>query len=222
MTHRAFSLLALGLPLLAAQPASAQPITFDHKNWSDLRGILNVFDAFKRACLDQPVTRDLPEELLPEGYQIVRADLHTLGFEGAAAPRAVVLSKTGDELEDFAAGEPFIELGYPTDAAPNGECKVAWKRAWDYDDGVQGVMTSTAVIFDSWLSFQLKAVRVSRPEDGFRESDFYSLLGDWAAPCFGGTWCRVSVLGELRLDDGIFLQLRRGDPPEPPGSGNDP
>lgn len=214
------SSILLILPLLSAQPAAAEPIAFEHKNWSDLRGILNVFDAFKHACLNQPVTRELPEELLPEGYQIVSASLHALGFETDGEPRSVALSKTGDELEDFAAGEPFVELGFPTDAAPNGECRVGWKRAWDYPEGVQDVMTGTAAVFDSWLSFHLKAVRVSRPEDGFTVADFYSSVDDWAAPCFGGTWCRLNVLFELRLDEGIHLTMRRGEPPVPGGGDN--
>ena len=211
------SCLAFALPLLSTPPASAEPITFSHKNWSDLRGILNVFDAFKHACLARPVTRELPEQLLPEGYQIVSAGLHGLGFETGGEPKSVVLSKTGDELKDFEQGELYVELGYPTDAAPNGECRVAWKRAWDYPDGVQDVMTSTAILFDSWLSFHLKAVRVSRPDDSFVENDRYGNVSEWAAPCLDSTWCRVSLMLDLRLDEGIHLDMRRGDPPTPPG-----
>jgi hypothetical protein len=209
---------AVALPFLSAHPAAAESIAFEHKNWSDLRGILNVFDAFKRACLDQPVTREVPEELLPEGYQIVDGGLHALGFETDGEPMSVTLSKTGDELEDFAAGEPFVEFGFPTDAAPNGECRVAWKRAWDYPEGVQNVMTGTAAVFDSWLSFHLKAVRVSRPSNGFSVAEFYSDVSDWAVPCFGGTWCRLNVLFESRLNEGIYLTMRRGAPPSTPGS----
>ncbi len=210
--------LAIALPSLATPSAAAEPITFSHKNWSDLRGILNVFDAFKRACLDLPVTRDLPEELLPEGYQIVSAPRHALGFEGAGEPKAVVLSKTGDELEDFAAGELFVELGFPTDAAPNGECRVAWKRGWDYPDGLQRLIAGTGGVFDSWLSFQLKAVRVSRPDDMFSAGNAYSSVSDWAAPCLDSTWCRVSVLFALTVEEGIHLDMRRGDPPTAAGS----
>lgn len=213
------SCLAFALPLLSAQSALAEPIAFTHKNWSDLRGILNVFDTFKHACLAQPVTRELPKQLLPDGYQIVSAGLHGLGFETGGEPKSVVLSRTGDELKDFEQGEPYIELGYPTDTAPNGECRVAWKRAWDYPEGVQEIMTATAVIFEPWLSFHLKAVRVSRPDDSFVENDWYGHVGEWAAPCLDSTWCRVSLLLELRLDEGIYLDMKRGDPRSPPGGG---
>lgn len=211
--------LAIAIPLLSAQPASAEPIAFAYKNWSDLRGILNVFDAFKQACLAQPVTKELPRELLPEGYQIVSSSLHGLGFDSDAEPKAVVLSVTGDEVKDFERGEPFIRLGFPAEAAPNGECDAGWKRAWDYDDGVQGVMTGTAAIFDSWMSFHLKAVRVSRPDDSFVVGKVYGNVSEWAVPCFGGAWCRVSVLLDLRLDEGIYLTMKRGDPPTAPGGG---
>ncbi|MBO6719294.1 MAG: hypothetical protein JJ913_15155 [Rhizobiaceae bacterium] len=211
---------AFALPFLIAQPAAAaEPITFAHKNWSDLRGILNVFDAFKQACLAQPVTLELPEELLPEGYQIVSSGLHALGFDTGSDPKAVVLSKTGDEEKDFAAGEPFIELGFPTDAAPNGECRVGWKRAWDYPDGLEKLIAGTGGVFDSWLSFQLKAVRVSRPDDMFGVGSSYSSVGEWAAPCLDSTWCRVSVLLTLTVEEGIYLTMTRGDPPTAPGGG---
>ncbi|MBO6902261.1 MAG: hypothetical protein JJ864_13045 [Rhizobiaceae bacterium] len=221
MTLRARILLPLTaiIPFLSAQPASSEPIAFAHKNWSDLRGILNVFDAFKQACLAQPVTKELPQELRPEGYQVVSSSLHGLGFDSNAEPKAVVLSVTGDEVKDFEQGEPFLRLGFPTDDAPNGQCSAGWKRAWDYDEGVQGVMTAAAAVFDSWMSFHLKAVRVSRPEDGFAASKVYSSVSEWAVPCFDGTWCRVSVLLDLRLDEGIHLTMQRGDPPTAPGGG---
>jgi hypothetical protein len=210
--------LMLALPMFASQ-VLAEPITFTHKNWSDLRGILNVFDAFRSACLAQPVTRELPEQLLPEGYQIVSTGLHALGFETGTEQKGGVLSKTGDEEKDFAEGHPYIELRFPTDAAPSGECRVAWKRAWDYPEGLQDIMTSTAILFDSWLSFDLKAVRISRPDDSFIEADQYGLVSEWAAPCFGGTWCRLNLLLELRLDKGFYLTMRRVEPTPVPGGG---
>jgi len=214
-----FLSIAFAGSMLSGQAALAEPITFAHKNWSDLRGILNVFEAFKQACLAQPVSADLPERLLPDGYRVVSAELHGLGFESGSEPTTVVLSRTGDEVKDFEQGEPFIELGFPTDAAPNGECRVAWQRAWDYPEGVQDVMTSTTAVFDAWLSFELKAVRVSRPDDGFTAGKFYSNDGEWAAPCFDSTWCRISLVFTVGLDDGIYLTMRRGDPPSAPGGG---
>lgn len=204
--------------MLASQ-ALAAPMTFTHKNWSDLRGILNVFDAFRNACLAQPVTRELPEQLLPEDYQIVSTSLHALGFETGAEQKGVVLSKTGDEEKDFAEGHPYIELRFPTNAAPSGECRVAWKRTWDYPEGVQDIMTGTAVLFDSWLSFHLKAVRVSRPDDSFTVRDRYGQVSEWAAPCFDDTWCSLDLLLELSLDEGIYLTMRRGEAPPVPGGG---
>jgi hypothetical protein len=209
---------AIVFPLGVVTSTAAEPITFAHKNWSDLRGILNVFDAFKQACLDQPVTRGLPEALLPEDYQIVSSGLHALGFDTGGEPKAVVLSKTGDEEKDFAEGEPFIELGFPADGTSNGECRVAWKRAWDYPDGLQKLIAGTGGVFDSWLSFQLKAVRVSRPDDMFGAGNAYSSVSEWAAPCLDSTWCRLSVLLTLTVDEGIYLTMKRGDPPTAAGS----
>ncbi|WP_157188124.1 hypothetical protein [Nitratireductor pacificus] len=206
-------LQASGGTALSAEP---ERVTFAHENASDLRGILNVFEMFRTACLAQPVTRDLPRKLLPEGYRVVPAGLHALGLETGAEPKAVVLSKTGDEETDFAGGHPYVELGFPTHAAPSGTCRVAWKRGWDYSEGVQDIMTSVAVRFDAWLSFQLKAVRVSRPEDGFAQADRYSLVSNWAAPCFGGTWCGLDLLLDLRLDEGMHLSIGRGEPPAVP------
>jgi hypothetical protein len=63
-----FSCLALAFLILSGQApqAVAQTITFPQENVSDLRGLLNVFHAFRRACLEQPVDRDLPARLVPE------------------------------------------------------------------------------------------------------------------------------------------------------------
>ncbi|WP_295813307.1 hypothetical protein [uncultured Nitratireductor sp.] len=198
---------------MPAASAEAEPIAFPHKNWSDFRGILNVFGAFRSACLAQQVTRELPEQILPEDYQVVSSSLHALGFESGTEHKTVVLSKTGDEERDFAGGHAYIEMSFPTDAAPSGECRVAWKREWDYSKGVEDIMMSTAVLLDSWTSFELKAVRLSRPDDGFSVADQYGLVSEWAAPCFDSTWCRVNLHVDLRLEDGIHLAISRGEPP---------
>lgn len=215
------SCAALGLSICCGQSVAAAPerITFIHNNFSDLRGILNVFSTFRSACLAQPVSRGLPEKLLPEGYRVVSSGMHFMGFESGVEPKAVVLSKTGLEESDFAEGHPFIELRFPTDTESSGTCRVVWKRAWDYREGVEDVMTSTVILFDPWLSFHLKAIRTSRPEDGFSKADRYSLVSDWAAPCFDGTWCRLDVLLDLRLEEGISLMISRDRSPIP-GSKN--
>ncbi|WP_417767635.1 hypothetical protein [Stappia sp.] len=179
-----------------------------------------MFDTFRTACLAQPVTQGLDEQLLPEGYRIVSSSLHALGLETAVEPRTTVLSMTGDEEKDFTGGHPYVELGLPNDAAPNGACRVAWKRTWDYADGVDKVMTDTAVLFDPWLSFRLKAVRVSRPEDGFAVAERYDHVSEWAAPCFGGKWCRLETLLILNRKDGIHLTIKRSDPPSASGGKN--
>jgi hypothetical protein len=209
------SCAALGLSICSGQSVAAAPerITFTHKNFSDLRGILNVFSTFRSACLAQPVSRGLPEKLLPAGYRVVSSGMHFMGLESGVEPKAVVLSKTGLEESDFAEGHPFIELRFPTGAESSGTCRVVWKRAWDYPEGIETVMTNTAILFDPWLSFHLKAVRTSRPKDGFSKADSYSLVSDWAAPCFDGTWCRLDILLDLRLDEGISLTISRGKSP---------
>lgn len=215
------SCIALAWPLLSASsaPQVPQPVTFPHKNYSDLRGILNVFAAFRQACLAQPVTPDLPEQLLPEGYRIVSPGFHLLGMETGTAQKAVILSKTGEEESDFAGGYPYIELGFPTHAAPGGECRVVWQRAWDYPDGVKDIMVDTAILMDGWLSFYLKAIRVSRPEDGFAVADQYGLVSDWSTQCWDGNWCDIDVLVQLNIEDGIHIAIRRGEEPPVPGGG---
>ncbi|MAS15558.1 MAG: hypothetical protein CMH69_19980 [Nitratireductor sp.] len=211
--------LSVACSLGALSTVSAEParIIFAHKNWSDLRGVLNVFEAARAACLAQPVTKDLPKQLLPEGYEIVSSSLHALGFETGSEPKAVVLSRTGDEANDYAEGAPpYVELTFATDAAPSGGCRVAWRRKWDYSQDVDRIMDSMAVLFDPWFSYALKAVRVSRPDDGFTAQEQYSLLSEWAVPCFGGKWCRVGALLELRRDEGVHLTITRSE--EPVGS----
>ena len=74
MVRTAFLMVATAARLLIdAAPAAAQAqdpdrIIFPFENGSDLRGLLNVFHAFRLACLRQPLTRDLPARLVPGGY----------------------------------------------------------------------------------------------------------------------------------------------------------
>lgn len=211
--HRAFrmSCIALAWPLLCGQAAAEQDyIDFPFEHVSDLRGILNVMSAFRTACLDQPVSRDLPEALAPDGYLVVSPSFHLFGDETVNDARRTVLSKTGTEEGDFAAGYPIIRFGMPTDEIPYGECRVSWKRAWDYPgEHVDDVMFGTAAQFDSHVSYRLQAVLVSPPDSTFLRASQYGLVSEWRTSCWDGNACVFDLLLALHPEDGIHFTISR-------------
>ena len=184
-------LLAAAWTMPAAQSAShAEPITFPHENASDLRGVLNVFAAFKRACLDQPVTQE----------------------QGRRSARSI-LSRTGTEEGDFAEGHPIIDLNPPRDGSSDGSCRVVWNRAWDYPEPLDDIIFDLAAVLDAWISYELRAFRVSRPESAFAVSRSYHFLSEWAAPCWKEEPCRFTVLAGLNAKEGILLTISRDQAP---------
>ena len=207
-------LLAAAWTMPAAQSAShAEPITFPHENASDLRGVLNVFAAFKRACLDQPVTQDLPDTLLPEGYRVVSSTFHLFGEEQGRRSARSILSRTGTEEGDFAEGHPIIDLNPPRDGSSDGSCRVVWNRAWDYPEPLDDIIFDLAAVLDAWISYELRAFRVSRPESAFAVSRSYHFLSEWAAPCWKEEPCRFTVLAGLNAKEGILLTISRDQAP---------
>jgi hypothetical protein len=209
---RRLACIALVWPLLTAQAVAQEPdhIDFPFEHVSDLRGILNVMSAFRTACLDQPVSRDLPEALAPDGYLIVSPSFHLFGDETVRDARRTVLSKTGTEEGDFAEGYPIIRFGMSTDETPYGECSVTWTRAWDYPgEQVDDVMFGIAAQFDSQLSYRLQAVLVSPPENAFNRSSQYGLVSEWRTGCWEGNDCVFDILLMLDSEDGIHFTITR-------------
>jgi hypothetical protein len=205
--------VALILPVIMGQslPAVPERISFPHENVSDLRGYLNAFAAFRRACLDYPVSPELPEQIVPEGYQVVTQDVHWWGEDSGAFPSVRILSRTGREESDIAGGHPIIELTMPADDRPNGACKVVWKRTWDYPaDQVGDILFRMAVLFDARVSYYLASMRASRPVDGFEIADKYPIFSEWMTGCWGTNEpCTFVVSANLDRETGIDLSISR-------------
>jgi hypothetical protein len=187
---RMTGLIVMGL-LIGAAPLGAQTapaptsepgrIVFRFEHSADLRGLINVLQAFRSACL-QPLTRDLPARLVPEGYQVVTRDVHWWGKDEGQFPDTAILSRTGREDDDLAGGYPIIDLMLPNDKIPNGACSVHWKRAFAPGAG-QRLSLDLAASLAAHVSFHLGAVLVSRPDDVFAPADRYPSLTTWKTPC---------------------------------------
>lgn len=213
-SRRSLQCIALATLLFLAQTAPGQAgdpqrIKFPFENQSDLRGLFNAFHAFGVACLDQPVTANLPERLLPEGYRIVKRGVHLFGEDTPTLANTAIITKTGTEEGDFAEGYPYIDFSMPGAQSPDGACRLVWHRAWDYESGLDDIMLSTAAQFNSHLSYRLSATLISRPDDTFLVSDHYGLFSEWATQCWQGLVCQFSVLGVLDPEKGIELTLTR-------------
>ncbi len=196
-------------PALTADAAEPQRIVFAYENKTDLRGILNVFQIFKTACLDKPVTEGLAERLLPEGYRIVSNTFHLWGTEDGARPGVSVLSKTGSEEADFKGGFPVIHLTLPTPETPAGGCRVDWERAWDYDSGIEELSTTMAAMLPSWTSYYLEAILDTKPDSSFLPGKLSGGSTEWRTPCWDGSVCRFGMLGIIDRSRGLKFVLTR-------------
>jgi hypothetical protein len=117
MAKPAFRFLSQSLLFLCCmttvQATASERIVFPYENAADLRGFVNVLTAFRAACLAQPLTRDLPAHLVPEGYLVVTRAVHWWGKEDGSFPDTAILSKTGREDSDLAGGYPIIDYILP-------------------------------------------------------------------------------------------------------------
>lgn len=204
------SMIIILIFLTCIGPSSAQSIVFKHENSSDLRGLLNVFNAFQRSCLNQPVTHDLPAKLLPVGHQIVSREMHIEFDEHARSNRAAIISKTGFEQSDWDEGHLYVDFLMPTDRSPYGECTVFWKREWDYkEDAQKRVALGMHGAIDAQISFYLQAVLTTRPADTFIANGVFAGSSDWDAKCWNGKICRFRIIYSLVPQRGIDLSIAR-------------
>lgn len=190
-------------------PASAQNIVFKHENISDLRGLLNVFNAFQQSCLTEPVSQNLPVKLRPNGYQIISREKHIEFDEHKNSNRAAILSKTGLEQSDWDEGHPYIDFFMPTDASPFGECTIYWKRAWDYEDGQERIAFSMHGALDAQISYYLQAVLTTRPADAFIPKGAYAGSSDWYTKCWDGKLCEFRIIHNFNPKRGIDISMQR-------------
>lgn len=207
-----FCALAASL-ILSGQAANPDepPGLFDEEaNVSDLRGVLNVFGAFAAACLDQPVTRDLPEALLPEGYKIVSLGSHLFGVDTEDRSDTAVLTKTGSEEGDWKGGYPIVRFTMPSEAEPAGGCSVAWKRAWDDPDARDALMLDLVARLEARVSYELEAILTSDPLDLYEPpAEAGGDVTHWLTSCWDNNDCTFAVAGFFSREDGIDLTLER-------------
>jgi hypothetical protein len=186
--------------MTTAEATPPERTVFPNENTADVQGLVNVLKAFRVACLAQPVTRDLPARLVPEGYQVVTRAVHLWGAEDPSLPDAAVLSKTGREDSDLAGGYPIIDFMLPTADLPDGSCEVRWKRRWaqDYPDGdPDGTRRLDMVAsLPARVSFYLNATLISNPDlvPFFKVADFYADTSSWRTECYKTIRCRFNVV----------------------------
>jgi hypothetical protein len=185
--------------MTTVQATASERIVFPYQNAADLRGFLNVLAAFRAACLAQPITLDLPAQLVPEGYRVVSRAVHLWGKEDPSLPEAAILSKTGREDSDLAGGYPIIDFMLPTAELPDGACSVRWKRLWvqDYADGAQRLSLDMAALLSARVSFYLNATLISKPDDIFSVADRYSDVTTWRTECPKTKLCRFDVIASF-------------------------
>ncbi|TYC48286.1 hypothetical protein FMN50_27280 [Rhodobacterales bacterium] len=204
-----WALVCLFQPL-ASRAEEPRRIEFPYVHASDLRGILNIFHAFKRACLEQPVSEGLAERILPADYRIVSIGTYVLGNPSAPMTGTRFLSRTGDEEKDRAGGYPLIQLTLPSDKTPDGRCQVTWNRKWDYPpDDLPRIMLSMAGTLNAQISYRLEAILTSVPEDSFLAGENYGVFGEWVTWCWEDQPCAFTVNFVLDKDDGIYMTVTR-------------
>lgn len=195
--------------LLAGTATAADPIAFPQKNVSDARGLLNVFRAFRAACLAQPVRPGLAEALRPEGYRVVPRAYHLGVSDEATVTGTAILSATGREETDRDQGHPIIALTPASDAAPHGACQVSWRRGWDYDEGQARIALEMFGAMPQLVSYHLEAYLVSRPDVAFAPDKPTPTLRQWVTWCWEGRLCSLAVLHDFHPGRGIEISITR-------------
>ena len=206
MIATAASLMIGDVPLVAQTSPGSDRIVFPFEHSADLRGVLNVFQAFQLACLRQPLTRDLPARLVPDGYQVVTRDVHWWGKDEGAFPDTAILSRTGREDSDIAGGYPIVDLMLPTEKLPNGRCSVDWKRSWEPANAAQRMSLDLAASLAARVSFHLRSVLISQPDQMFVLADRYGSLTTWMTPCWNANECTFQVRAAFN-SEGIDMTI---------------
>ncbi|WP_280706370.1 hypothetical protein [Bradyrhizobium sp. BR13661] len=199
--------------MTTVQAAQPEHIVFPYENAADLRGFINLLTAFRAACLAQPVTRDLPANLVPEGYQVVTRAVHWWGKEDASFQDTAILSKTGREDSDLAGGYPIIDFTLPSAKMPDGACSVSWKRKWsqDYADGAPRLSLDMAASLPARVSFYLNATLISKPSDIFAAADRYTDLTTWRTDCNQTRRCDFEVNASFDQEGIDVAMTSRGE-----------
>jgi hypothetical protein len=217
MTNSAFRFLGQAFLCMCCMrtvwAAPPERIVFPYQNAADLRGFVNVLTAFRTACLAQPVRRDLPARLVPEGYLVVTRAVHLWGREDGSFPDTAILSKTGREDDDLAGGYPIIDYMLPTARVPDGACSVRWKRLWvqDFPEGAGRLPLDMAASFAARISFYLEATLLSRPNNIFSIADRYSDLTTWRTECNETKLCRFDVIASFDQEGIDLTMISRGE-----------
>lgn len=199
--------------MTTVQATASERIVFPYENAADLRGLVNALTAFRAACLAQPVTRDLPAHLVPEGYLVVTRAVHWWGKEDGSFPDTAILSKTGREDSDLAGGYPIIAYMPPTAKLPDGTCSVRWKRLWvqDYADGARRLSLDMAASLSARVSFYLNATLISKPNEIFSIADRYSDLTKWRTECNKTKLCGFEVNASFDQEGVDVMITSRGE-----------
>ena len=208
-----YASLATAMLLIVTQShqAAAQSIVFPHENVSDLRGLLNVFHTFRKACLTRPITSELPVKLAPEGYRVLAHKDHLWGdHTGASTEKSAVLSKSGSEQGDWDGGHIIVEYFMPTENNSDGSCTVKWKRSWDDEEGRARIALGLFGVLDAQISFRLEAVLNSVPDDQLLwKQKSYRGVSDWYTFCLNDTLCKFKVIYDIDPDAGIDISISR-------------
>jgi hypothetical protein len=198
--------------MMMVQATASERIVLPYENTADLRGLVNVLTAFRAACLAQPVTRDLPARIAPQGYLVVTRPVHWWGTDDGSFPDTAILSKTGREDSDLAGGYPIIEFMLPTAKLPHGTCSVRWKRLWvqDYVDGARRLSLDMAASLPARVSFYLDATLISKPNEIFSVADRYSDLTTWRTGCNETKQCHFEVNASID-QEGVDVTITSRD-----------
>lgn len=196
-----------------AAPKKPERIVFPFKNAPDLRGVLNLLEAYRIACLAQAPTAEVADALLPEGYKVVTMGQYMWGEEVETLKDTAVLTMTGSEETDMEQGFPAIELKLPNEKRAEGNCKVSWNHPWNEGDDIKQLSTAMAATLASQISFNLHAILLTRPDSGFTPSDNFGIVQNWVAICDRSRWCRFNVLAMFQKD-GILIKIGDGLAPD--------
>lgn len=159
-------------------------------------GFFMVFRTFRTICQRLEAGEPL-DTVMPEGFAVYNAAPYDFGPDVGYLSPNVVLSSTGDAIEDEEGGHPAIWLK----PGPEGmTCTVQWRMAERPSEVSQAAIEGLLM---HWVPWELALVQVSKPR--MVAGPPFSDAIEWDRPC-QDRWCPAQAIYGLSRGD-VALEM---------------
>jgi hypothetical protein len=179
----------------------------------DTGGLWTVFRVTRLLCNSLYQGKNTLLEVAPKGFSVVRADIHSLGFEGKSWNEdRYAISVTGDSEKDAAAGHPSWEVAYDENGYLE-TCRVTIGPKPDQAEATSDEDYRTQAIQMLYIGVpQLFSAIVTEPRFAGAYPLAPSEVIKMTTPC-GSEWCPIEILYDLGPGEWYVMSTLRFNPP---------